>query len=86
MCTWEGQENGNKGITMITVKCLKAYLEMLPPEAKVNAYEGEDTGLVIHHTNSDSSVIQSWFINAGPTDEEELTELAASINQAGPNP
>ncbi len=53
---------------MITVKRLKTYLAMLPPDAKVNAYEGEAIGLAINLGK------QSWWINAGPKDDEEFTE------------
>jgi hypothetical protein len=48
---------------MISVKRLKELLSQLPEDAMCHGYEGEDTGISIHHEN------KFWFIRARESTE-----------------
>ena len=53
-------------VTMITVKKLKEYLDRLPDDAKIHAYEGESTGLAINSCDG-----RCWWIDAYESDKED---------------
>ena len=51
---------------MITAKNLKKVLENVPDDAKIYAYEGESTGIVVIYNNE-----EFLFINASSDDDED---------------
>jgi len=55
---------------MIKVSMLKKLLAQLPDDALVSAYEGEDSGISIHHED------KYWWIRARPTGIKEKTFTA----------
>jgi len=52
---------------MITVKTLQTLLAHLPDDATLSAYEGEDTGIMIHH----KATHRNWFIRATEAETED---------------
>ena len=55
---------------MISVKQLKDLLNKIPDDARVYAYEGEKTGIVIVSKENRS---KNWFIGAGGWDGVDET-------------
>ena len=53
---------------MITAKNLKKILKDVPDDAKIYAYEGESTGIVVIYDE------EFLFINASSDDDEDVNE------------
>lgn len=61
---------------MITAKNLKKLLEVVPDDAKIHAYEGEDTGLCINMADGSFQWIRAQDINKEDKQKEfTLTDI-----------
>jgi hypothetical protein len=56
-----GFDPGDIFLPKLTVSDLIAFLSVLPPDYKVRAYEGEDTGIVVE---SPEKPTKNYFIEA----------------------
>jgi hypothetical protein len=59
---------------MITVKRLKELLNQIPEDAKLYAYEGEDSGILIYKEDRMKPRIKGknfWWIGCGHADDKE---------------
>ena len=57
----------------ISVKALKELLAMLPDEARLHGYEGEDTGITVNLPDGDFTWIRARY---GTQDDEQPEFLA----------
>ncbi len=57
----------------ISVKALKELLAMLPDEARLHGYEGEDTGITVNLPDGDFTWIRARY---GKQDDEQPEFLA----------
>jgi hypothetical protein len=65
---------------MITVKTLKKILDKLPDNARLYAYEGECTGIVIYDGCDIFSSKKTWFIPAHETSDSDNPEIEEIID------
>jgi len=61
----------------ISVKALKEFLALLPDDARVHGYEGEDTGITVNLPDGDFT----WIRARCCTQDDEQSEFLAWVDE-----